>query len=287
MTVLTQFLLLWTRTPSDYDVLISRTMTEQWAACHLPVLTQNDQHTLYTGYHITQPDGQLVICPGCNGVENRKWVVRKEDVRVQCRLCDSECIVPKVVRDPTGLLGHYGLLKLRFPQEPMKVTWAFRNSQQQVQKEQMSNPPRQQLQAPSSMRALIPPSASRPTLPPPPSGEVLLRLPQEGDKITEEHDPMDVDPIPSTVTTPLSSLSPPPSPTPPDIPTLAALHASHPSPLDQATSGTKHSRLSAPPAQTQRSHSAPVAEGDRAPTSLADLPAIMVSTKSNKRRKRN
>ena len=175
MTHLTEFLVLWTQTPSDYERLISRTFPSDWAASRLPVLSRKGTHVLYTGYQVTQPNGGTLVCPGCEGVwENRGWKVHDKRVRVFCRLCDSTCDIDKVVSDTKDMLEQQGLVKVEFPPERINANWAFPGLRPQPQVPATFGGVKYKKQAPSASCTDIPPSTSPSVLPPAPSMESLL-----------------------------------------------------------------------------------------------------------------
>ena len=293
MTYLTQFLILWTRTPSDYDTLVARSMTYRWASAHLPVLSQKGEHTLYTGYHITQPRGELVVCPGCEGVENRRWEIRKREVTIRCKRCRSECVVDKVSqnRHTGNVLDHEMLVKVSFPQPRMKTTWTFRGGK-------IPDPKPVVATAPS--RPLLAPSASAHIIPPPPSEEVSLPPPELVDDSAGRFEAMEVDPAPSTIATLPLSLAPSPSPSPAPanlrltitVPPRAALNVSQPSSSSSTTRSTRRSRrilgqAPAAPSPIERSHLAPEAGASTELKSPADFRPFYESFLPNKRRKRS
>ena len=302
MHTLAQFLLLWTRTPSNYDVLISRTMDKEWAACHLPVLSQGGKHTLYTGYHVTQPDGKLVYCPGCGGVENRVWDNYPNVVKLRCRRCKSECFIPKVLGDEDDLLGSKGLRKLNFPQAKYNATWSFQGSKPSPRTPVVAGT-KTKLLAPSAQRTTIPPSASPSTLPPPPSVQHLLQLSYSNsdsanmpsNNSTETPEAMDVDSPPSTTApSPLSSLSPSPSPASTKalkihLPRLKKVHVTPPLPSNPTSQHAQQAQSWLAPPQMKRSRSAPEPKPEprTIPTSLADITPLEISTDSKKRRKKH
>jgi len=60
---LAAFITAWATTPSGYDALFAAEMHDDWARRHRLVLSmRKGGHVLYIGYHITEPNGQLVHC---------------------------------------------------------------------------------------------------------------------------------------------------------------------------------------------------------------------------------
>ena len=124
MTTVTQILLCWVQTPSDYDVLFTRTMRPDWALKHLPVLSQRSVYRLYTGYGNIQPNGERVVCHSGCGVENRSWFVRANDMKIICHKCSLACAF-QIVKPKSGILGSQSLIEVEFPQPQARVSWRF------------------------------------------------------------------------------------------------------------------------------------------------------------------
>jgi hypothetical protein len=132
MAKLLDFAVHWTQTASDYDVLVAKTMTAEWAQMHLPVLSQGGRHHLYTSYSNIEPEGNPVIChrSACS-VENRVWEMLKPGkCRIWCLECRSSALVKKIVElDTSTLLGCRKFLKVGYPLESAKVQWRYNNVQ--------------------------------------------------------------------------------------------------------------------------------------------------------------
>ena len=115
----------WATTGSDYDTLFATTVNAGWVARHRPVLSRGrtGSHTLYTGFNINEPNGQLVQChQGC-GMENQSFTVKPKDVQVVCRQCNSYCTIPKVTSDSSTLLGSRSLVKVAYPPTRFLTEW--------------------------------------------------------------------------------------------------------------------------------------------------------------------
>ena len=85
-------------------------------------------HTLYTGYDITEPGGQLIRCHGHCGIENRSHHTtgnKGQQVKVVCRKCNSYCKVDKVALDLSTPLGARHIVKTTFPQTILPTLWVF------------------------------------------------------------------------------------------------------------------------------------------------------------------
>ena len=124
MTRLMDFVTQWAQTPSDYDTLIARTFSADWAQEHLPILSQNGVHFMYTGYSNVEPTGLPLFCHNneCS-VENQVWEVKKGRAHVQCLSCLSMCTVKLTALDGSTLLGHCQLLKVKFPTGAAVAEW--------------------------------------------------------------------------------------------------------------------------------------------------------------------
>ena len=123
--MLTDFVALWVQTPSDYDVLVARTMRGDWARKHRPVVTRNNVHTLYTGYHVTEPNGEVVVCHRGCGIESRTWEVKAKEVVITCQMCQSQCTIDKLASNMGTLLGSRLLVKTPYPQRQARTIWSF------------------------------------------------------------------------------------------------------------------------------------------------------------------
>ena len=129
---LLDFAVHWTQTPSDYDVLVAKTMTAEWAQMHLPVLSQGGEHHLYTAYSHIEPEGKPVIChsSGC-GVENRVWeMLRPGTCRIRCLECRSTAVAKRIAElDTKTVLGRREFLKVHYPLEPARLQWRYNEVQ--------------------------------------------------------------------------------------------------------------------------------------------------------------
>ena len=62
-TEVAKFILGWVTSRSNYDVLIAKAFTAEFASLHRPVISQaGGVHTLYTGHSLVEPKGHPVIC---------------------------------------------------------------------------------------------------------------------------------------------------------------------------------------------------------------------------------
>ena len=106
---LAAFTVAWVTTPSSYDALFAAEMRDDWARRHRPVLsTGKDNHSLYTGYHITEPNGHVVKCHQRCGIENRTHNMtgnKGDQIVIICRKCQSRCVIDKVGLDSKSPLG--------------------------------------------------------------------------------------------------------------------------------------------------------------------------------------
>jgi hypothetical protein len=60
---LMQFATTWVQTPSSLDVIAALSFPRDWAHKHLPVLSMGQEdHRLNTGYHVGEPNRQLIRC---------------------------------------------------------------------------------------------------------------------------------------------------------------------------------------------------------------------------------
>ena len=125
MAKLMDFIVQWAQTPSDYDILIAKTITAEWAQEHLPVLSRDGAHVMYTGYNVVEPDGRPLVCHNTDcGVENRVWEQKRNGkIRLCCLSCRSKCTVDQVALDTTTTLGRRELLKVSFPPPPNAAGW--------------------------------------------------------------------------------------------------------------------------------------------------------------------
>lgn len=289
MTTVTQFLIHWAQTPSNYDVLFARVMRSDWAARHLPVLSQKGQHHLYTAYKSSEPDGQLVMCHNGCGMENRMWVDRPKIVKLVCHTCLSVCIIKRVPRE-SGILGSRSLKKVEFPQGRARTEWKYFIVDAPPDAEK--NPPGRVAAAETNEGQ---PPTSRPDSPAETSSADLLQSEALSDDSAARLNAMEIDP-PSIVSTPVSPPPPSRSHTPPEsarltitIPPRSSSHRSHSArPTGRVTRSSR--ALLAAPAIVERSQSAPEVEACNTPirnppTSLADFPPLSLSTAPRKRRR--
>ena len=112
------------RTPSDYDAIFASIFRSDWARNHRVVLSQGrDKHTLYTGFTVTEPHGQVTHChPDC-GTENREFYTAGKRVVITCKNCQSYCSVPLTKQDKLTVLGSCGLVKVPYPQQHVVTKW--------------------------------------------------------------------------------------------------------------------------------------------------------------------
>ena len=123
---LSELLVAWTTTPSDYDALFAATVRDDWARRHRPVLSRgSDDHTLYVGFSITEPDGDLVRCHRGCGIENRWYTTKGNTVQITCKECGSLCTVEKVTQDRTTALEVRHLVKTCYPPRQADTTWRY------------------------------------------------------------------------------------------------------------------------------------------------------------------
>ena len=125
--VLSEFATTWVTTPSDYDVLFATTVRHDWARRHRPVLSRGEnEHYLYTGFHITEPHGMIVRChqQAC-GIEARVYDVKGKTVSFRCKRCKSSCVIDKVILDRSSTLGASSLVRVAYPPDQVKVQWTF------------------------------------------------------------------------------------------------------------------------------------------------------------------
>jgi len=121
---LLKFTALWVQTPSDYDVLIAKSVPAQWAKIHQPVLSRHGDagHTLYTKFSLAEPGGKRVVCHRtCDQVIFSRQDGKK--VRMKCLGCDSRCVVPVVKSDKESFLGSVNITKVRYPPEQYPTEW--------------------------------------------------------------------------------------------------------------------------------------------------------------------
>jgi hypothetical protein len=161
MTTLTEFTIAWVQTPSDYDFLIARTVRDDWAAMNLPVISRRGVHHLYTGYHVTEPNGAVLICPYDCGIENRNWdSTKKKQIIVKCRRCKGSCSFRRVELDSKALLGSRRIIKVDFPPPQITIIWTYPPDAPTVVKPVRKLPPRPPRPTPQDGHLHLPGSAS-------------------------------------------------------------------------------------------------------------------------------
>lgn len=294
MTTVTELLIHWAQTPSGYNVLFAWVVWPDWAARHLPVLSQKGKHHLYTAYKSSEPDGQLVICHNGCGTENRFWVDRPKTVKLVCNTCSSECSVTRVPQE-SGVLGSQSLKKVEFPQGQARTTWIY--FQQSASPDDEKSPPccvlaadTNEGQPPTSLLADV--TMGHPDSPAETSSSDLLQSEALSDDSAAELDDMEIDP-PTIISTPASPPPPSHSHTPSEsarltisIPPCTSSHRSHSAlPTGQATRSSR--ALLTAPAMAERSQSAPEVKTRNTlihnpPTSLANFPSLTLSTAPRK-----
>ena len=126
---LAELITAWVRMPSDYDTLFARVVQSDWARVHKPVLSRmiegKPRHELYTGFDVTEPNGQPVRChQGC-GIENRTFSAQGSKIRFYCLNCDSFCLVTKVKADSSTALGASSLVKVTYLPMQAPTRWDF------------------------------------------------------------------------------------------------------------------------------------------------------------------
>lgn len=148
-TTLAAFASDWVQTLSDYHVLMARSITHQWCSNHLPVLSQHghdasrftiyssgtpsrkipivatpgdDDHVLYTGFSLAQPQGKVLRCP----IFEHQGLHPKgthNGVRITCQKCESKCTIPQFKTDRTTPLGSQGIVAIKYPQDQYIAQW--------------------------------------------------------------------------------------------------------------------------------------------------------------------
>ena len=143
---LLDFIAHWVQTPSDYEFIIAKTISKDWAKKHMPVLSRHghdptrytvfnpwacevpvpmipqdkrdeqDDHILYTKFNIGQPVGKIVLCHLMCGqeIENRQG---KLYIRLICKGCGSRCSIGQFKTDRTMVLGRRELVAVKYPQD--------------------------------------------------------------------------------------------------------------------------------------------------------------------------
>ena len=303
MNPLTDFAVRWAQTPSDFDVLIAKTMFPTWARIHLPVVSRKSKrapfettHTLYNGYHLTEPEGKVIYCHGKEcGIENRIWYTRGKTVFIECTACGSTCNFKRVAPDTRSLLGSHGFIATEFPRGQAIKTWTTASEQPP----KASKQPRGRARIPhwrSAVSTSATPSLhNTPQQCAPPFLDMSGRTPGQYRGVASS-------PIHPTLASPTPSLLPPSLP--PSLPPQSRSPSLSASPSSSAhrliiklPSKSSRQRLLPGPSQMERAQSTPavmVQEDDDPmpelqmvrPSSLADLTPLHSSTDSRKRRKK-
>ena len=237
---LAAFITAWVTTPSGYDALFAAEMRDDWARRHRPVLsTREGGHVLYTGYHITEPNGQLVHCHRQCGIENRTHNTtghRGNQVKITCRKCQSYCTIDRATLDSSTPLGSRRLVKTVYPPEQVATTWMFKDPKIKATTPMMKVSPNP---IPAFTSPALTPSVTSPAPTP------VLTLP-----------------------TPIPALA---SPTPIPVPTPSILVSSmHSMPMDQGIT-SQAMLLLEPPSILTHSTSLPVASSSSGPHQLGGL----------------
>ena len=155
--VLIDFTCGWIQTPSNYDVLVAKTMTPSWVAIHQPVISRHNgtpkgEHTLFTEYGAGYPDGQIALCPKRCG---RPMVHKAGDtnVRVRCSECKTTARVPKFTTGRTTILAAVDIVPVPFPRPIFSVSWVSGKSEQaDLVVASMSRPKLRKTGGPSAVR---------------------------------------------------------------------------------------------------------------------------------------
>ena len=98
-------------------------MLPHWVKQHQPVISvPGKDHHLYAIQHVTQPNGEIVLCHGrCN--QGLVHHIGASMVRFECLGCNSRCSVPLPVLDRTSPLGRCGLIKTPYPPKQCPGNW--------------------------------------------------------------------------------------------------------------------------------------------------------------------
>ena len=165
MARLADFVIHWAQTPSDYDVLIAKTMTAEWAQEHLPVLSRGGEHFLYTSYLAIESLGMPVRCPrSACGVENRVWdQLGPGKYLVRCLDCWSTALIKEIVPlDTKTPLGRHELIKVKYPLEQAWIDWRINPKLpgRSMLPSQAPSQPTAPLQASQDVTGLVPPPHS-------------------------------------------------------------------------------------------------------------------------------
>ena len=210
MNPLTEFAMRWAQTPSDYEVLIARTIPPNWAGKHLPVLSRDGRHTLYTSFHATEPGGRVVRCHNRDcGIENRVWFVKGNMVKMTCQQCSSTCSFKTPTLDNRTLLGSHGLIAVKYPQDQALPTWTIHSGEASVKPQEHGRTVHPKRTTGASMALPVPPPAPSPHHTPP-----FSNLPK---RAMGKYKGIASPPAPSAVVSP-SPLLPTPSLPPPSLP---------------------------------------------------------------------
>lgn len=122
--VVAEFAARWVQSPSGYDFLVASTVPVDWARAHMPVISTDGQHHMYTKFMFEEPWGKFIVCPaGHQG--NFKTNSRATTWRVICKECGARGNVPRVELNSQTPLGRKGIVKAKFPQEQHAVAWVL------------------------------------------------------------------------------------------------------------------------------------------------------------------
>jgi len=139
----------WVQTFSDYDILIPKVMTCDWAKEHMPVLSRHghnparyttfisgdppapipitsapgqDDHILFTKFNFGQPGGRVVLChERCDQEVLPKQT--KAGVRMECVGCGSKCTIPQFKTTQTTPLERHAFVAVKYPQDQYPAVW--------------------------------------------------------------------------------------------------------------------------------------------------------------------
>ena len=264
--VLIDFTCGWIQTPSNYDVLVAKTMTPSWVAIHQPVISRHNgtpkgEHTLFTEYGAGYPDGQIALCPKRCG---RPMVHKAGDtnVRVRCSECKTTARVPKFTTGRTTILAAVDIVPVPFPRPIFSVSWVSGKSEQaDLVVASMSRPKLRKTGGPSAVR---PAAHSVPTVT---SKSMSLPLQIPTRPAVARDPPVE---LPSTLTIPTAMTSKSMS-LPLQIPTRPAVARDPPVELP--------STLTIPTAMTSKSRSLP-GQTPTHPTAARDPPVEIASTRT-------
>ena len=112
----------WIQSASrDLDVIVASTITGDWARMYRPVFSNSKTgHVLYTEYKMSQPNGQLVLCPlRCvSGLKFKEKGFKTSGKGLfTCLGCGRTCSIVATRVDRSTVLGHENLAKTPFLQQ--------------------------------------------------------------------------------------------------------------------------------------------------------------------------